>query len=80
MNKAAFYLEFQEILVFLDRGWLQITETTESETSDKERLLCKDYTIAIKAFLLQRQHYSQQLIPLSLLLDLALLELTNNLA
>lgn len=78
MNKAAFYLESQEILVFLDRGWLQITETTESETPDKERL-CKDYNIVIKALLVQRQHYSQKLTPLSLLLDLAL-ELTNNLA
>lgn len=77
MNKAVFYLESQEILAFVDHGWLQITETTESETSDKERL-CKDYNIAIKALLLQRQHYSQQLTPLSLLLDLALLELTNN--
>ena len=60
VNMAAFSLKSQEILVFLDCGWLKITETMESETVDKERL-CK-YNTVIKALTLQRQHYSQQLL------------------
>lgn len=40
VNMAAFSLKSQEILVFFNCGWLQITETMESETVDKERL-CK---------------------------------------
>lgn len=57
---AAFSLKSQELLVFLDYGWLQITETMESETVDKERLC--NYNTVIKALTLQRQHYSRQLL------------------
>lgn len=57
---AAFSLKSQELLVFLDCGWRQITETMESETADKERLC--NYNTVIKALTLQRQHYSQQLL------------------